>query len=103
MHTRTERARADGIPESTARGAARRIGINGGEISDDDWKKIKAEIGERPAKRAIIQSTMSGEEVARFESSRQAERITGIERANITANCRGRRSSAGGYVWSYAE
>lgn len=36
-----------------------------------------------------------------FNSIAEAERITGIAHANIVANCKGRRKSAGGFIWSY--
>lgn len=36
-----------------------------------------------------------------FGSIKEAQRKTGIARANITACCKGRRHTAGGYKWEY--
>lgn len=38
-----------------------------------------------------------------FDCIRDAERSTGIIGSNITACCRGKRKTAGGYVWKYKE
>lgn len=36
-----------------------------------------------------------------FNSIAEAERETGVSHSNIVANCKGRRKSAGGFIWSY--
>ena len=38
-----------------------------------------------------------------WESTREAERCTGISQGNISNCCTGRRKSAGGYIWFYAD
>ena len=43
----------------------------------------------------------TGELLATFPSTMEAERITGIYKSNISACCLGKCKSAGGYVWKY--
>ena len=49
------------------------------------------------------QLTTSGELVAHFPSSMEAFRSTGINPSHIQECCRGKRRTAGGFVWSYKE
>ena len=44
----------------------------------------------------------TGELLATFPSTHEAERITGIDHSHISASCKGKLKSAGGYVWKYA-
>ena len=44
----------------------------------------------------------TGELLATFPSTREAERVTGINQGNISKCCLGKYKSAGGYVWRYA-
>ena len=39
--------------------------------------------------------------VAEYESIREAERRTGIDHNNINNCCKGKRKTAGGFVWKY--
>lgn len=50
--------------------------------------------------RKTIVCVETGEEYCGFDT---AERLTGINRGNIGACCRGRRKTAGGYHWKYKE
>lgn len=43
-----------------------------------------------------------GKEVVRFDSARSASRALGICASQITAVCRGREKTAGGFIWEYA-
>ena len=43
----------------------------------------------------------TGELLATFPSTQEAERITGINQSNISKCCLGKYKSAGGYVWKY--
>ena len=38
-----------------------------------------------------------------WQSAREAERCTGIAQSHITACCKGKRKSAGGHIWFYAD
>lgn len=53
-------------------------------------------------RRAVIQLSKDGKEVARFKSLTEATKAVGIARNSITLVCRGRTTSAAGYVWKYA-
>lgn len=50
----------------------------------------------------VSQYTNSGEFIATYPSSREAERKTGVANQSITACIKGRLNSAGNYVWRYA-
>ena len=54
------------------------------------------------AKRSVQMFDKStGELLATFPSTREAERVTGINQGNISKCCNGKLKSAGGYVWKY--
>ena len=44
----------------------------------------------------------TGELLATFPSACEAGRVTGIQNSNISECCRGKRKSAGGYIWRYS-
>ena len=44
----------------------------------------------------------TGELLAAFPSTHEAERVTGIAHPNISSCCNGKYKSAGGYVWRYS-
>ena len=50
----------------------------------------------------VKQYSLSGEFIAEHESIRKAEADTGANNALITAVCKGKRKSAGGFIWKYA-
>lgn len=49
----------------------------------------------------IIQLSIIGEPVSMYASSLDAKNKTGINPSNITSCCRGRRKTAGGFMWEY--
>ena len=53
-------------------------------------------------KSAKMFDKQTGELLATFPSTREAERVTGINQSNISECCKGKRKSAGGYIWRYA-
>ena len=55
----------------------------------------------RPCKRVMAHDKNTGVLAGVFDSIANAERLTGINRANIVATCKGRKRSSGGYLWSY--
>jgi hypothetical protein len=55
----------------------------------------------KPNAKIIKQLEMNGRMVRMFSSIREAERITGIDNANIVKVALGKRSHAGGYRWRY--
>ena len=50
-----------------------------------------------------IQHDLEGNYLAYYPSCKEAERETGIYNANISAACRGKSHTAGGYKWKFAE
>lgn len=73
-------------------------------------RKKKAEANKRNEKKTsnavpVIQMDLDGNEIARFESMREATRITGIDATHISCACSGLygRKTANGYRWKYAE
>ena len=51
----------------------------------------------------VTQYTLEGEEVNYFDGAADAGRKTGINRHHINLCCRGKRKSAGGYMWEYSK
>lgn len=51
--------------------------------------------------KTVAQYTQAGKFVGEYYSTYEAERRTGINRANIGSVCRGERQTAGDYVWRY--
>lgn len=41
--------------------------------------------------------------VVEFDSTREAHRVTGINQGSISACCRGKLNSSGGFIWMYKE
>jgi GIY-YIG catalytic domain/NUMOD1 domain len=50
----------------------------------------------------IDQFTIYGDHIATFESGIAAKMITGVNSKHISACCRGKRKTAGGFLWRYA-
>lgn len=67
-------------------------------IDDYDYSKIKIR-----TINFIEQYTMQNEYIATYSSMRQAEKETGISRELISATCKGKRDSAGEYIWKYKQ
>ena len=51
----------------------------------------------------ISQFTLEGEFIKTYPSAAEIERQTGIGNSNISACCRGKQKSAGGFIWRFAE
>lgn len=54
----------------------------------------------KTAPKLVYQFTLKGEYITQYESAREAERRLGIKSSEIMYNCKGKRISAGGYLWS---
>ena len=81
------------------------------EISNLEWMSMKDNINygthnkrvaESLSKQVKMFDKSTGELLATFYSTREAERVTGIAQSNIRSCCNGKRKSAGGYIWRYA-
>lgn len=49
----------------------------------------------------IIQFDLKGNIISKYESTKQASKITGIDSSSITKVCRKKMKTAGNYIWSY--
>ena len=56
-----------------------------------------------PAGTKIVLQIKDGKIIAKFYGILEAERETGIQFKNISAVCRGKRKTAGGFQWKYVE
>lgn len=52
-------------------------------------------------KKQVVQYSLSGEQLAVYESVAHASKQTGISKTCISRVCRGERENSGGYKWSY--
>lgn len=50
----------------------------------------------------VLQFSKTGEFIAEYPSTREAERLTGCNQGNIIKCCKGKLKSTGGYIWKYA-
>lgn len=50
-----------------------------------------------------VQCDLQGKPIKEWQSIKEASEETKIERRNINACCRGKRKTAGGYIWKYKE
>lgn len=60
--------------------------------------KRRSELKKKP----VNQYTLNGELIATHKSAKDIENILGISGTHISACCKGKRKSAGGYLWKYA-
>lgn len=51
---------------------------------------------------SVDQYSLDGELIGNYYSLKQAEKITGVPHSIINSCCKGKQSSAGGFVWKYA-
>lgn len=56
-----------------------------------------------PRSQSVSMFTLSGQLIKSFGACTDAQRETGIDYGSIVKVCRGKRKSAGGYYWQYAE
>lgn len=67
------------------------------ELRDEPMRKSGGQ------ERGVVQKGVNGGVVNVFRSLAQAEEYTGVSKANISACCRRRRPTAGGYAWEFVE
>lgn len=49
----------------------------------------------------VYQSTLEGNDIAVYQSIKEAHKKTGINKNNISSACSGKRNQAGGYRWRF--
>ena len=78
--------------------------------SNLEWMSIKdnlnygthnKRVAESLSKQVQMFDKSTGELLASFPSTCEAERVTGIAQSNICSCCKGKLKSAGGYIWRY--
>ena len=76
-----------------------------GEKSPNFGKHFSEEhrkhISESKPKKPVLQYSKTGEFIAEYPSTREAEIQTGCYHGNICACCKGRLKTCGGYIWKY--
>ena len=78
---------------------------SGRVLTEEHRKKIsQANKGKiyAPTK-SVVQYSKDGEFIAEYSSIMEAERYTGCDNSIICKCCRGKRKSAGGFIWKYKE
>lgn len=65
-------------------------------------EKVKAN-REKGVEKDVVQYTRNMEFVAEYKSITDAANNTNLELKNISAVCRGKRKTCGGYIWKYKE
>ena len=73
--------------------------------SEESKKKIaESKFGNHYAPtKPVLQFSKSGEFIAEYPSTKEAERQTGCNQGHICACCKGKLKSTGGYIWGYKE
>lgn len=70
----------------------------------DNWKQqhsLRMQGSNNPAARAVIQLTLDNKYVAQYDTIREAQQKTKI--CSISACCKHKQKTAGGYIWRYKE
>lgn len=72
-------------------------------VNHGTWIRRMAEalLNRKDLSKPIVQYTTEGVFIAEYNSLAEAERITGVAYPNIYKVCRGKRKTAGGYIWCY--
>ena len=63
----------------------------------------KKKMAESKGVYGILQYSKDGEFIAEYQSTMEAERQTGCYHQHICKCCKGKRKSAGGYIWRYKD
>lgn len=72
------------------------------KLTDEHRQNIsKGKINLPSVSKIVLQYTKSNELVNEYPSIREAERQTNISSTHISLTCKGKRKSAGGYIWKY--
>jgi hypothetical protein len=66
-----------------------------------EQRKALARTNGKMACKPVLQYDRNGARIARYESVRSARDVLGINPAHISETCRGKRKSAGGFLWTY--
>lgn len=88
--------RRENLSEETLR--RRSESLSGRKFSDEHKRKIGGSNS-----KTIDMFSKSNDYIRSFESARNAEMALGVSHSHISQCCNGKRNSAGGYVWRFAQ
>lgn len=88
--------RRENLSEETLR--RRSKSLSGRKFSDEH----KLKIGKSNSK-PIEMYSKGNDYIRSFDSARDAEIVTGVSHSHISQCCNGKRNSAGGYIWRFAQ
>lgn len=75
------------------------------QVENLEWltqaDNVRYSMNKRSKSKPVVQFDKLGNVVGQFSSMSEAERQTGISVDSICMVCRGRRKTAGGFVWKY--
>ncbi len=80
-----------------------KIKIAGGYIwrfKEDNIERVESQ---KTKEKAVIQYSFEGKYLTEFSSITEAMIKTNINKSNISACCKGKQKSAGGFIWKYKE
>ena len=70
-------------------------------VSNLEWMSQEDNIRYSANKSVQMFDKKTGELLATFPSTREAERVTGINHSSISKCCNGKYKSTGGYIWGF--
>lgn len=73
--------------------------MTGRVLTEETRKKIRENNPSKP----VLQFSKDGEFISEYPSTREASRHIGCDNSSISACCRGKQKSAGGFIWKYKE
>lgn len=65
-------------------------------------RSSKSRINHQAISKSVIQYSLKGEFIRKWQSAMQIERDLGFSQSHISECCKGKRKSAYGYIWTYA-
>lgn len=68
-----------------------------------EWYKNTAEAIRRTKSKPVDQFTLDGQFVKRWSSTRETARELGLKQPGISRCCNGKRKTAGGFIWRFAD
>lgn len=75
----------------------------GKHLSEEHKKRVSASMtgNHNSPTKPVLQYSKSGELIAEYPSTREAERYTGCHQQSICQCCKGKLKTCGGYIWKY--
>lgn len=70
---------------------------------DPEWRKKQAEATRKARCKPVDQFTTDGQFVKRWPGAREAARKLGVNNRNISECCKGKRKTAGGFIWKFSK